>query len=330
MVLKFYGKNYLGIFIHILSLFFNIPNASNDKGFPEISNTAPITNNMGGSGRVNVKNMFHIGIYFIVFVSTNYIEASGTDGNIDFSKYHHYDDLSKFMHDMEKKYPEISKLHTIGKSVKNRDLLALQITDNVEGVEPGEPMFKYVGNMHGNEAVGREILIYLIQYLLENYEKDDRVTSLIKNTNIYIMPTMNPDGFENAREGECGGEKGRGNANLVDLNRNFPDQYSGAPRHEIQPETQAIINWIEGQKFVLSANLHGGSVVASYPFDDSASHKSEGTYSAAPDDAVFKQLAHVYANNHKTMKSGDHCGDRFQDGITNGAHWYDVPGKIFI
>lgn len=142
------------------------------------------------------------------------------------------------------------------------------------------------------------------------------------------MPTMNPDGFENAREGECGGEKGRGNANLVDLNRNFPDQYSGAPRHEIQPETQAIINWIEGQKFVLSANLHGGSVVASYPFDDSASHKSEGTYSAAPDDAVFKQLAHVYANNHKTMKSGDHCGDRFQDGITNGAHWYDVPGGM--
>lgn len=209
MVLKFYGNNYLGMFIHILSLFFNIPNASNDKGFPEISNTAPNTNNMGGSRRVNVKNMFHIGIYFIVFVSTNYIEASGTDGNIDFSKYHHYDDLSKFMHDMEKKYPEISKLHTIGKSVKNRDLLALQITDNVEGVEPGEPMFKYVGNMHGNEAVGREILIYLIQYLLENYEKDDRVTSLIKNTNIYIMPTMNPDGFENAREGECGGEKGQ-------------------------------------------------------------------------------------------------------------------------
>lgn len=58
---------------------------------------------------------------------------------------------------------------------------------------------------------------------MENYEKDDRVIFLIKNINIYIMFIMNFDGFENVREGECGGEKGRGNVNLVDLNRNFLD-----------------------------------------------------------------------------------------------------------
>lgn len=281
-----------------------------------------------GSIRVKKRNMFCFGVYFVLSVSVIYVESSHTNVNIDFSKYHHYDDLTKFLHDMVEKYPEISKLHTIGKSVNNRDLLAIQITDNVEGVEPGEPMFKYVGNMHGNEAVGREILIYLIQYLLENYEKDDRVTTLVKNTNIYIMPTMNPDGFENAKEGQCTGDVGRGNQNLVDLNRNFPDQFSGSPMKAIQPETRALMNWIEGQKFVLSANLHGGSVVASYPFDDSASHAIEGKYSAAPDDAVFKHLAHVYANNHRTMAKQNHCGDSFQDGITNGAHWYDVPGNI--
>lgn len=50
------------------------------------------------------------------------------------------------------------------------------------------------------------------------------------------MFIMNFDGFENVREGECGGEKGRGNVNLVDLNRNFLDQYLGVFRYEIQLE----------------------------------------------------------------------------------------------
>ena len=245
--------------------------------------------------------------------------------SIDMSHYHSYDQLKSFLNEMIAKYPNITKLHSIGKSVQGRDLLAIQITDNIEGIEPGEPMFKYVGNMHGNEAVGRQILIYLIQYILENYQTDERIGKLVHDTNIFIMPTMNPDGFETAHEGDCGGVLGRPNANHYDLNRNFPDQFDSSTGKHIQPETRAMIDWIEKNKFVLSANLHGGSVVASYPFDDSPKHRGH-TYSGAPDDKVFRFLAHTYANNHLTMKNPPHCGDNFKDGITNGAHWYDVPG----
>ena len=50
------------------------------------------------------------------------------------------------------------------------------------------------------------------------------------------------------------------------------------------------MRWIKRNPFVLSANLHGGAVVASYPFDDSPQHRS-GLYSEAPDDDFFKMVS---------------------------------------
>lgn len=70
------------------------------------------------------------------------------------------------------------------------------------------------------------------------------------------------------------GFEGRVNANGVDLNRDFPDQFdmtksSGSILDGRQNETVAMMTWIVSNPFVLSGNLHGGAVVASYPFDDS-------------------------------------------------------------
>lgn len=263
--------------------------------------------------------------YFLSFACADIVD---NDNGTIISKYHSYSELVTLFSELNHLYPNLTKLHHVGRSVENRTLLAIQISDNVDEVEPGEPFFKYIGNMHGNEAVGREILINLAQYLLFNYDKDPSIKKMVDSTNIFIMPSMNPDGFEHAEQGNCPGIKGRSNANKIDLNRNFPDQFGGNIG-VLQPETKAIIEWIKNNPFVLSANLHGGSVVASYPFDDRPDHPTTGRYSAAPDDNVFRLLAHSYANKHKTMASGNNCNDNFTDGITNGGQWYDVPGTCF-
>jgi carboxypeptidase M len=56
-------------------------------------------------------------------------------------------------------------------------------------------MFKYVANMHGDETVGRALVTILGEYLMLNYGKDERVTTLLNSTDIHLMPSMNPDGF---------------------------------------------------------------------------------------------------------------------------------------
>ena len=80
--------------------------------------------------------------------------------------------------------------------------------------------------MHGNEVVGREVLLKLIDDLCAMYKAGDKdVVNLILWTRIWILPTMNPDGWAiaNAAGEGRGWVEGRANANNVDLNRNFPD-----------------------------------------------------------------------------------------------------------
>lgn len=60
---------------------------------------------------------------------------------------------------------------------------------------------------------------------------------------------------------------GRYNARGFDLNRNFPDYFKPNAKRE-QPETDAVKEWISKIQFVLSGSLHGGALVASYPYDN--------------------------------------------------------------
>ena len=36
------------------------------------------------------------------------------------------------------------------------------------------------------------------RYLVENYERNSRISSLIDNIDLHILPSLNPDGFENS------------------------------------------------------------------------------------------------------------------------------------
>ncbi|CAI4224354.1 unnamed protein product [Auanema sp. JU1783] len=286
-------------------------------------------------------------------------------GPIDeWSRYHNHEQMVEKLEQINQKCPEITSLYSIGKSVEGRDLAVIHFSTT-----PGEhialkPEMKYIGNMHGNEAIGRELLIRLADSLCEGvHNKDKEIIQLLNSTSIHIMPTMNPDGFEMALNTDASSRSwltGRSNANGVDLNRDFPDldrvfyflKQMEIPKFdhlmdliaedegdlERQPETIAVLSWVMKLPFVLSANLHEGDLVANYPFDSNyAKDYSEvSEYSASPDDGTFRWLAETYAQNTAHMAKNDHppcdgsSNDAFarQGGITNGAKWYAVSGGM--
>ncbi|XP_046390357.1 carboxypeptidase D-like [Ischnura elegans] len=249
--------------------------------------------------------------------------------------YHNYTMMTEFLKNVADKYPNLTRLESIGKSVEGRDLWSLMVSSfqDDESLPLGTPNIKFVGNIHGNEAVGRELLLHMIENLVNGYKKNATVTNLLETSRIYILPSMNPDGFEAAQELSCAGGIGRKNANDVDLNRSFPDYFRNNTFKEIQPETKAIMEWMERIPFILSASLHGGAMVANYPFENKPEDAPIGKFdpSISPDDDIFQHLALLYSQAHHKMHRGIQCnvkGPIFKDGIINGAAWYPITGGM--
>ncbi|XP_024022850.1 carboxypeptidase SOL1 isoform X2 [Morus notabilis] len=203
---------------------------------------------------------------------------------------------------------------SIGTSVNGVPLWVIEISDK-PGQEEAEPAFKYIGNIHGDEPVGRELLMLLANWICDNYLKDPSATLVVESVHLHILPSMNPDGFS---------LKQRGNANNIDLNRDFPDQFFPMNDDAFgrQPETTAIMRWSREIHFTASASLHGGALVANYPWDGTQDKRRN--YYACPDDDTFRFLASVYSRFHHNMS----LSDEFQGGITNGASWYPIYGGM--
>ncbi|XP_069669160.1 carboxypeptidase D-like isoform X2 [Periplaneta americana] len=249
---------------------------------------------------------------------------------LDF-QYHNHSALTQYMQEISKTYRNMTNLYSIGESLLKRKLWVLEIS-TAPMDKLGVPNVKLIANIHGNEAAGREILLQLIQFFVTNYCCNDTVRWLLNNTRIHILPSLNPDGFEISTEGKCELGLGRENARHVDLNRSFPDYFQNNTQPR-QRETEAVIDWLTRTTFVLSASLHGGVLVANYPYENVMENNMADPYlpSISPDDDVFRHLATTYARTHPTMHLGLPCHDmdkRFEDGITNGAAWYPITGGM--
>ncbi|XP_014885160.1 carboxypeptidase Z isoform X2 [Poecilia latipinna] len=277
--------------------------------------------------------------------------------------YHSSSQMIDILKKTEDQCSDISRTYSIGRSTEGRELLVIEFSSSPGEHQLLEPEMKLVGNMHGNEPLGGQLLIYLAQYLCAEYlQGNERIQTLINNTRIHILPSMNPDGYEVAVSGDADSNYsddegnrygyrnvGRNNAQNIDLNRNFPDLTTVVYRRrrqkgfrtdhipipdnywfgKVAPETYAVMKWIRSIPFVLSASFHSGDRMVSYPYDLSKHPRGQNMFSPTPDDKVFKLLARTYADSN-TATSGE-CGsphDGSQKGVMNGAQWGSISGGM--
>jgi carboxypeptidase T len=233
---------------------------------------------------------------FYPFKQTQRAIRGGVNG-----EYHSSRELEQDLYALEGSYPDLIRISIIGESLEGRNIYALKISDNVN-IDESEAEVIFIGCHHAREWISVEIPYLLAKYLVENYASDPQVQSLVNQSEIWIIPLLNPDGLDysihfyrywrkNRRDNQDG-------TYGIDLNRNygyqwgidnmgsspytFSDTYRG-PSAFSEPETQAIRDLFAQRNFNALISYHSYSQVILYPWGY--------TDQASPDDLLLEQMA---------------------------------------
>ena len=176
-------------------------------------------------------------------------------------QYHDFTGMNAALNALHEKFPNQTRLQSIGKSWEGRDLIALHISSMPSDLESGhsmKPGVVFMGAHHAREHLSSEIPRMLGEFLLE-HQREQKISTLISTRDIWIIPMVNPDGAEFDIEGGSyhmwrkNRSQNEGSSRGVDLNRNYgylwgtggsssissSDTYMG-PAPFSEPETKAI------------------------------------------------------------------------------------------
>ncbi|MEV6691021.1 M14 family zinc carboxypeptidase [Micromonospora sp. NPDC051196] len=218
------------------------------------------------------------------------------------SNYHDYAEMTAVVNQVVADHPSIARKISIGTSYEGRDLMAVKISDNV-ATDENEPEILFNSQQHAREHLTVEMAIYLLNLFTDSYGSDSRITNLVNNREIWIVPSVNPDGSEydiatgSYRSWRKNRQPNSGSSAVgTDLNRNWSynwgccggssgstssDTYRG-PSAFSAPETQALRNFVNSrvvggvQQIKANIDFHTYSQLVLWPYGYTTSNTATG------------------------------------------------------
>jgi hypothetical protein len=245
--------------------------------------------------------------------------------------YHNYGEMVAEVDRVVAAYPSIAAKRVLGQTYQGRNIVAVKISDNV-GTDETEPEVLYDANHHAREHLTVEMALYLLNLYTSSYAGDTRVRNVVNSREIWIIPSVNPDGAEydvatgSYRSWRKNRQPNSGSSYVgTDLNRNYgyrwgccggsssnpsSDTYRG-PSAFSAPETQVIRNFVQSrivggvQQIKAAIDFHSYSELVLWPFGHTTANT--GTGMTADQYNTFATLGRQMAatNNYTPQQSSD-------------------------
>jgi hypothetical protein len=242
------------------------------------------------------------------------------------SMYHNFAEQTAELQAIARDHPSIARLTSIGKSLQNRDLWLLKISDNVASDE-AEPEVLFTCQQHAREHLTPEMCLRIANRYTNGYGTDTAITNMVNGREIWIVTSINPDGseYDIATGSYRSWRKNRQSPNGTDLNRNFGYNWgccggsSGSTTSETYrgpsafsaPETQRVRDFVNSrvvggvQQIKTHIDWHTYSELILWPYGYTFNNTAPGL--SATQERAFRTLGQQMAqtNNYTPQQSSD-------------------------
>jgi carboxypeptidase T len=215
--------------------------------------------------------------------------------------YHTYDEMVAALQAANSAHPDITTLGSIGDTYEGRQIPIIKISDNA-ATDEDEPEVLFTCNVHAREHLTTEMCLHIVDRFTSGYGSDRTVTDFVNGKEIWVVPSVNPDGAEYDISGDQyqGWRKNRqpnaAGGVGTDINRNFSymwgccggsstspgaEDYRG-PSASSAPEVRAVEAFADSrvvggvQQLKAHIDFHTFSELVLWPFGHTTDTVTEG------------------------------------------------------
>ncbi len=216
------------------------------------------------------------------------------------------------LEDLAARYPERVSMSAIGGSIEGRPLWALRIG----GTAPDATPMLVNGAQHAREWIAAMVTTCVADRLVREYDDNPAIRDFVDHTELWVVPVVNPDGYQYSWSSDRYWRKNRRGGHGVDLNRNFAVAFGGAgsssaKRSEIyrgeyafsEPESQAIRDLVRRESIALHVDFHSYGQLVLYPWNYTAAPAKHRDRFAALGDRIASAIFAEHGTRY-TLKAG--------------------------
>ena len=239
-----------------------------------------------------------------------------------FREYHEFEAIHSRLKWLASEHPELVSLSVFGTSIEGRPLLALEIGGHGENAVP----MLINGGQHAREWIAAIVPICVAERLIDGQASDASLQAFVESTKLWVVPVVNPDGYQYSWNSDRYWRKNRRDEHGVDLNRNFGVGFGGEGSSSnkrsqtyrgshafSEPESAALRHLARRESIAVHIDFHSYGQLLLHPW----AHTKEPVGERARFAAIGDRMASAMFAAH---------GERYD--IRSGAELYPAAGTM--